>query len=138
MTAKDGAEEKAKELLIANIKTKGWYPNEADVNEYTAYSKDSDVLDALVERWNEDLMQRKVLSNPADAVIYRLRASKIRDRIEIVYSQADSFGWTITCNYVDSERLFKGTIWRDLQEHDRLKTPPAKGSNNDECCTSSI
>lgn len=118
-----------KDDLISLILTSGLYLEDKD---YSEFSRDDKVLDALVERFSRDLMKRQVVSNP---LVVRLSCKNIGGAIRITYSQSDNFGWIITSSVVDEKYLFKGSLWNDLKYHDEKKTPPAKEVNTDECCT---
>lgn len=112
-----------KEKLIHNINNYTWYPTKEYAESVKQYSTDTEVLEAVLNRINKNLISRHIVYHRKNNPVSRYKAEIRGDRLYITYCLSDYIGWTLWENVVEPSVLLYGSLWYDLEHHEKLGTP---------------
>jgi hypothetical protein len=124
----DEKEDEELAAFITNITVPGWYPPKILTTQHRDWVQLRKVQDAIFQRFKTALHRRPVV-HPAfikKRTVYRLSVFQDQDtgKIGVMY-YSFAFGGTITTGPVPQDALLGGSMWHDVEYHERHNTPEA-------------
>jgi hypothetical protein len=113
--------------FLENIKTRGWYPALVLTTQQAEWLSNPQVLEALQQRFVAALYRRRVIHPvfTSTRTTHRLKIDQNskKDGLNVQYCVADCSGWWIYDQDVPREALLSGSLWHDVEYHERHNTP---------------
>jgi hypothetical protein len=113
--------------FVENIKTRGWYPPSVLTSQQAKWLANPKVLETLLKRFVAALHRRRVI-HPVftqSRTTHRLKIdyNAKKDNLNVQYFVADPTGGWIYDRDVPREALLSGSLWHDVEYHERHNTP---------------